>query len=203
MFNCPHCNKEIEIKLLRKEVTPMLNIDADKPIVIPKFTLILKGDLGNRVIEAGNARARGTNKDINKIVFHSQGVPDDFGDVKAWSSISNWFTSRRDSGRSSAHYFINFNGDLYRLVPEDAIAYHGGTNGNKNSIGVEVAGSTNREHFTPAQEITSLALVADLKSRHPIKTINTHAEFGKPGCPFIDGSKNPFIIKMNEYLKTL
>lgn len=202
-INCPYCNKEIEIKLSRKEVTPMLNIDTDEPIVVPKFTLILKGDLGNKVIDAGNALARGTNKDINKIVFHSQGVPDDFGDVKAWSSISNWFTSRRDSGKSSAHYFINFNGDLYLMVPEDAIAYHAGTNGNKNSIGVECAGSTNRKHFTPAQEITSLALVADLKSRHPIKTINTHAEFGKPGCPFIDGSKNPFIIKMNDYLKTL
>lgn len=201
MYNCPHCNKEIEIKLSRKEVTPMLNIDADKPIVIPKFTLILKCDLGNKVIDAGNARARGTNKDINKIVFHSQGVPDDFGDVKAWSSISNWFTSRRDSGKSSAHYFINFNGDLYRLVPEDAIAYHAGTNGNKNSIGVEVAGSTNRLKFTSAQEESAKILVLHLKSQYPsIKKIMTHADFGKQGCPFRDGSNNIFIKELNTLL---
>jgi N-acetyl-anhydromuramyl-L-alanine amidase AmpD len=159
--------------------------------------LMIKSSLGTQVIDAGNARARGTNKNIDKIVLHSQGVPDNFGDTKALSSIVNWFTSKRDSGRSSAHYFVNFNGDIHLLVPEDAVAWHAGTLGNKNSIGIEVAGSTNRLKFTAAQEEAIRKLVANIKSRHNIKRVYTHADFGKPGCPFYDGSKNPFIKELN------
>lgn len=201
-YNCPYCNKSIIISLnakieLKKKETNMLNIDENKPKEI-----VFKADLGNKVIEAGNARARGTNKDINKIVFHSQGVPDDFGDEKAWSSISGWFTKRRESGRSSAHIFIDFSGNIYLMVPLDAIAWHAGTEGNKNSIGVEVAGQTNRIKFTPAQEKASRELTLWLKSKYDtIKTVNTHAEFGKPGCPFKDGSNNPFIKELNELIK--
>ena len=172
-MKCPHCNNDIVIDTitLKKAVTPVLKID-DKP----KVELVIKSDLGDKVIKAGNARARGTNLNIDKIVFHSQGVPDNFGDVKALSSICNWFTSSREHGKSSAHYFVNFNGDIHQLVPDDAVAYHAGTNGNKNSIGV------------------------DLKSKHPVKIINTHTDFGKPGCPFIDGSNNPFIKEVNKLL---
>lgn len=198
-INCPYCNKEIEIDKItfKKKVEQVLNID-DKPKTVD---IVLKGDLGNKVIDAGNARARGTNKDINKIVFHSQGVPDDFGDEKAWSSISGWFTSRRESGKSSAHFFINFNGDLYLMVPIDAIAWHAGSEGNKNSIGVEVAGQTNRLKFTPAQEKTARELTLYLKSKFDtIKVVKTHADFGKPGCPFKDGSNNPFIIELNKLI---
>ena len=198
-INCPYCNKELEIIgiTFKKKVESMLNID-DKPKVVD---IVFKADLGNKVIDAGNARARGTNKDINKIVFHSQGVPDDFGDEKAWSSISNWFTSRRESGKSSAHIFIDFSGNIYLMVPFDAIAYHAGSEGNKNSIGVEVAGSTNRTSFTPAQEKASRELTIWLKSRFDtIKVVKTHADFGKPGCPFKDGSKNPFIVELNKLI---
>jgi len=176
---CKFCGKE--------------NTDGADP---PK--LIIKSTLGDRVILAGNARARGSNKDIDKIVLHSQGVPDNFGDVKALSSISNWFTSPRATGKSSAHYFVNFNGDVHLLVPEDAVAWHAGTNGNKNSIGIEVAGSTNRTKFTDAQEAAVIALIADIKTRHNVKKICCHADFGKPGCPFKDGSANPFVIMLNK-----
>lgn len=169
--------------------------DNDAGMDLPK--LIIKSTLGDRVITAGNARHRGTNRDIDKIVLHSQGVPDDFGDAKAWSSISNWFTKYRTTGKSSAHYFINFNGDIYITVPEDAVAFHAGPEGNKNSIGIEVAGSTGRVKFTPAQEIAVKALIADIRTRHAIKKIYCHADFGKPGCPFKDGSGNPFIKELN------
>ena len=136
-------------------------------IHIPK--LIIKSDLKDKVIQAGNARARYTNTNIDKIVIHSQGVPDDFGDKKALSSIQNWFTQYRATGKSSAHYFINFNGDIHLLVPEDAIAYHAGTNGNKNSIGIEMAGNTYRTKFTDNQVASLKLLINDIKSRHKIK----------------------------------
>lgn len=197
-INCPYCKKELEIEGIsfKKKVESVLDIDNK-----PKEELNIKSDLGDKVIKAGNARARGTNLNIDKIVFHSQGVPDNFGDAKALSSIENWFTSSREHGKSSAHYFVNFNGDIHQLVPDDAVAYHAGTNGNKNSIGVEFAGSTNREHFTPEQEVSAKLLVQYLKSKHTtIKIVNTHADFGKPGCPFIDGSNNPFIKEMNKLL---
>ncbi|HNQ19431.1 MAG TPA: peptidoglycan recognition family protein [Bacteroidales bacterium] len=159
--------------------------------------LIIVSDLGNKVINAGNARERNTNINIDKIVLHSQGIPDDFGDKKALSSIQNWFTTYRSTGKSSAHYFINFNGDIHRLVPEDAIAYHAGTNGNRNSIGIEVAGSTNRLKFTDAQVASLKILINNIKERYKIKWIYCHSDFGKPGCPFYDGSNNPLIKELN------
>jgi len=200
-MKCPYCNNNIEVESIsfRKAVQAMLHIDGNTPT--KPLPITIKSDLGDKVIKAGNARARGTNFNIDKIVFHSQGVPDNFGDIKALSSIQNWFTSSRENGKSSAHYFVNFNGDIHQLVPDDAVAYHAGTNGNKNSIGVEFAGSTNREHFTPEQEVSGKLLVLYLKSKHPtIKIVNTHTDFGKPGCPFIDGSNNPFIKEMNKLL---
>lgn len=202
-INCPYCNKELELEgiTFKKKVEAVLNIDYKPKTDTPVPALVLKADLGNKVIEAGNARARGTNKDINKLVFHSQGVPDDFGDAKAWSSISGWFTKRRETGKSSAHFFIDFSGNIYALVPIDAIAWHAGTEGNKNSIGVEVAGQTNRLKFTPAQEKAARELTLYLKSTIPtIKVVKTHADFGKPGCPFKDGSNNPFIKELNSLI---
>lgn len=200
-INCPFCNKELEIEGIsfKKKVESVLNIDDKSKTNSNPLTIVT--DLGDKVIAAGNARARGTNKNINKIIFHSQGVPDNFGDKKALSSIQNWFSSYRESGKSSAHYFINFDGSLHRLVPEDAVAYHAGSKGNIQSIGVEVAGSTNRTHFTDAQVITCKALTLDIASRHPIEIVDTHASYGKPGCPFIDGSNNPLIIELNRILK--
>jgi N-acetyl-anhydromuramyl-L-alanine amidase AmpD len=176
----------------------MLCDKCKKEIIIPK--LIIKSDLKDKVIKAGNARPRNTNLNINKIILHSQGIPDNFGDVKALSSIQNWFTSYREKGKSSAHYFINFNGDIHLLVPEDAIAYHAGSNGNRNSIGIEMAGSTNRLKFTDEQTRSIKILINDIKTRHNIKNIFCHSDFGKPGCPFFDGSKNPLLKELNDLL---
>ncbi len=57
----------------------------------------------------------------------------------------------------NAHYLIRRNGDVYRLVPEEFVAFHSGLSRwdgyedlNLFSLGVEFVG-TNREPFTPEQ----------------------------------------------------
>lgn len=175
---CERCKKEIN------------EVDA----------IVIKSNLEDNVVKADNAKQRGTNINIDKIVIHSQGIPDTFGDKKALSSICNWFTKYREKGKSSAHYFINFNGDIHLLVPEDAIAYHAGSLGNKNSIGIEVAGSTYRTKFTDAQVASLKILINNIKTRYKINKIYTHSDFGKEGCPFKDGSNNPLIKELNASL---
>lgn len=44
------------------------------------------------------------------------------------------------SGKGDAHYYINSDGTIVSLIPENVKAYHSGDNRNANNIGIEVAG---------------------------------------------------------------
>jgi N-acetyl-anhydromuramyl-L-alanine amidase AmpD len=76
----------------------------------------------------------------------------------------------------SAHYMIARDGTLYRLVPEDRVAWHAGMSRfrnledvNRYFFGVEFIGSEH-DFFTDAQYRTGASLLADLMRRYPIAT---------------------------------
>lgn len=79
----------------------------------------------------------------------------------------------------SSHYVIEKNGHLYRLVSEDRVAHHSGisswrdrTGINTYSIGIELDNGGHQfgpEPFPDAQIKTLIELLADIRTRHPIR----------------------------------
>lgn len=85
----------------------------------------------------------------------------------------------------SAHYLVARDGTVYKLVDEKNVAWHAGgsimpapdnrKNVNRFSIGIEII-ATHTSGFTEAQYDALEQLVADIKSRHPIRHIVGHEE---------------------------
>lgn len=97
-------------------------------------------------------------------------------------SVSGIVKEYEDYG-VSAHYLIDRQGTIYRLVEDKNIAYHAGVskmpdgrrNANDFSIGIELM-NTKTGQFTKAQYDAVNALVASLKKQYPIKFVVGHAD---------------------------
>ena len=77
--------------------------------------------------------------------------------------------------RVSAHYVLDLDGTLYRLVPEERTAWHAGRSHwrgrdalNATSIGIEIVNLHGDLHDYPPRQITALIdLCHDIIDRHP------------------------------------
>lgn len=86
-----------------------------------------------------------------------------------------------------AHYLIDRTGTVLRLVEEANIAYHAGSSkmpdGRKNvndfSIGIEII-ATEESGYTDKQYSAVNSLIADIKTRHKIKSVVGHGDIA-PG----------------------
>tara|TARA_Y200000002_G_C22668997_1_gene659158 strand:+ start:1642 stop:2259 length:618 start_codon:yes stop_codon:yes gene_type:complete len=89
---------------------------------------------------------------------------------------------KNPKSKVSCHYFIDRNGDIYKMIDDNKIAWHAGkskwkniNNLNKNSIGIEIQ---NKGHFIyyqsfPNKQISSLiALIKLLFKKYKIKKSN-------------------------------
>lgn len=90
----------------------------------------------------------------------------------------------------SAHYIIDIEGTVWRIVPEDKKAWHAGVSRmpdlddgregvNAFSIGIELIGTEDTE-FAEAQYQALALLTKDILSRHPIQHIYGHCDIA-PG----------------------
>jgi N-acetylmuramoyl-L-alanine amidase len=78
-------------------------------------------------------------------------------------------------GRVSAHYVLAEDGTVYRLVPEERVAWHAGRSHwrgrealNATSIGIEIVNLHGDRHDYPAQQIAALIeLCRAILARHP------------------------------------
>ncbi len=78
-------------------------------------------------------------------------------------------------GRVSAHYVLDLDGTVYRLVPEDRTAWHAGQSWwrgrealNATSIGIEIVNLHGDRHDYPPQQIAALIeLCTGILARHP------------------------------------
>jgi len=78
-------------------------------------------------------------------------------------------------GKVSAHYLIDTNGDVYRLVDEARVAWHAGLSWwrdarslNARSIGIEIVNLDGNRHAYPAiQRQAVIALCSDIIKRYP------------------------------------
>lgn len=91
--------------------------------------------------------------------------------------------------RVSSHYTIDRDGTVYRHVEEDRRAWHAGESRmpdgrervNDFSIGIELVNRNDGEDPYPAtQREALLNLIAQIRTRHPIRHIVTHAEIAMP-----------------------
>ncbi|MBX3498846.1 MAG: N-acetylmuramoyl-L-alanine amidase [Alphaproteobacteria bacterium] len=78
-------------------------------------------------------------------------------------------------GRVSAHYVVDVNGDIYRLVAEERVAWHAGLSWwgdaralNETSIGIEIVNMDGNVHDYPAgQRDAVIGLCRGILERHP------------------------------------
>ncbi len=101
-------------------------------------------------------------------------------------SVSKLIDEYKEYG-VSAHYLIDREGGVYRLVADQNVAYHAGTskmpdgrtNVNDFSIGIELM-NTMEGKYTDAEYTAVNALIASLKKQYPIKHVVGHTDIA-PG----------------------
>jgi|SRR6185369_12827881 len=135
----------------------------------------------DRLMSTGFAVPRSQRK-IDTIVIHSSYNPLG-GDPYSVSTIVKTY----ESYGVSAHYIIDRDGKIYRLVEDKNIAYHAGvskmpdgrTDVNNFSIGIEMINKMDTQ-FTDAEYAAVNGLIASLKKKYPIKDVVGHSDIA-PG----------------------
>ena len=114
-----------------------------------------------------------SSKDIRFLIIHYTGMQ---------SARVSMDRLKNPNSKVSCHYFINRNGNIYKMVDDNKIAWHAGKskwknirNLNKCSIGIEIQ---NKGHFIdyqnfPKKQISSLiVLIKSLLKKYKIKKSN-------------------------------
>ena len=106
---------------------------------------------------------------VSMIVLHYTGMPDAEGAIARLTS---------PEAKVSAHYLVQENGEILRLVDEERRAWHAGksywrgvTDVNSASVGIEIVNPGHEFGYRPFpdEQIAALIpLVADIKDRHGI-----------------------------------
>lgn len=136
--------------------------------------------------------ARPDGVSINTIVIHS--IYDEMGESR-FDTLG--CIRRLNECEVASHYLIGREGELYKLVDDEARAWHAGTSKmpkemggeekvNNFSIGIELVGSPDTE-FEDIQYDTLSKLISGLKKSFPIKNIVGH-EHISPGRKSDPGS---------------
>lgn len=104
---------------------------------------------------------KGRTKDIARIVIH-------YTTAGTASSTISEFTKKKGPNevKTSSHYLVDKNGDIYQLVKDSDTAYHA-KGGNADSIGIEHVARVG-EKLEDAQSASSLALVSWLMSEYNV-----------------------------------
>jgi len=115
-------------------------------------------------------------RDVDMVILHYTGMP------TGGEALDRL---RDEAAKVSAHYFIEENGDCYRLVAEDMRAWHAGVSAwkgeydiNARSIGIEIVNPGHEfgyRDFPEAQINAVIALLKDIRTRHAIAPENVLA----------------------------
>lgn len=123
-----------------------------------------------------------TRKATQRIILHH-------ADAKNCSAedIHRWHLNNGWSG-AGYHFLVRKDGKVYRLRPEDKVGAHA-YGSNYNSLGVCFEGNFMEEDMTEAQKEAGKELVAYLKNKYKISTVQAHRDVCATSCP---GNKFPF-----------
>tara|TARA_B100000886_G_scaffold18906_1_gene12192 strand:- start:31 stop:750 length:720 start_codon:yes stop_codon:yes gene_type:complete len=119
-----------------------------------------------------NIKKRSRSK-IKYLIYHYTGMKSERAAIKRLTNLNS---------KVSCHYFIKFNGEIVRIVPDLYVAWHAGISSwkkdlflNLNSIGIEISnpGHQNRyKNFNYKQISSILTLSKNLKKKYKIKKEN-------------------------------
>ena len=123
-----------------------------------------------------------TRKSTERIILHH-------ADAKNCSAedIHRWHLNNGWSG-AGYHFLVRKDGKIYRLRPEDKVGAHA-YGSNYNSLGVCFEGNFMEEDMSEAQKEAGKELVAYLKNKYNITTVQAHRDVCATSCP---GDKFPF-----------
>lgn len=123
-----------------------------------------------------------TRKSTERIILHH-------ADAKNCSAedIHRWHLSNGWSG-AGYHFLVRKDGKVYRLRPEDKVGAHA-YGANYNSLGICFEGDYMQEDMAEAQKEAGKELVAYLKNKYNITTVQAHRDVCATSCP---GDKFPF-----------
>ena len=113
---------------------------------------------------------------VDTIVLHAT------GSSTAKGTLSYF---RNPFSKVSAHYLIDKDGTIYACVNEARAAWHAGKcflpYANQRSIGIELVNKNDGvDPYPEAQMIALRQLITEIKRRHPIRYLVSHAEIAKP-----------------------
>ena len=123
-----------------------------------------------------------TRKSTERIILHH-------ADAKNCSAedIHRWHLNNGWSG-AGYHFLVRKDGKVYRLRPEDKVGAHA-YGSNNNSLGICFEGNYMEEDMPEAQKEAGKELVAYLKNKYKISTVQKHKDVCVTSCP---GDKFPF-----------
>lgn len=123
-----------------------------------------------------------TRKATQRIILHH-------ADAKNCSAedIHRWHLNNGWSG-AGYHFLVRKDGKVYRLRPEDKVGAHA-YGANYNSLGICFEGDYMEEDMPETQKEAGKELVAYLKNKYNITTVQRHRDVCATSCP---GDKFPF-----------
>ena len=115
------------------------------------------------------------------VVVHWTAIPTLSGSFNAFKpSVLEGREELQGAGKLnvSAHFLVDRDGTIYRLLPENAFARH--TIGlNMNAIGVENVGDGDQHKLTQAQFNSNVKLIQYLHYKYPIRYVLGHLDYQK------------------------
>lgn len=115
------------------------------------------------------------------ILHHAYAKKCSAEDIHRWHLNNGW------SG-AGYHFLIRKDGSIYRLRPEDKVGAHA-YGSNYNSLGICFEGNFMEEDMPETQKEAGKELVAYLKNKYGITTVQRHKDVCATSCP---GDKFPF-----------
>ena len=129
-----------------------------------------------------------TRKSTQRIILHHAAAQNcSAEDIHRWHLNNGW------SG-AGYHFLVRKDGKVYRLRPEDKVGAHA-YGSNNNSLGICFEGNYMEEDMPEAQKEAGKELVAYLKNKYKISTVQKHKDVCVTSCP---GDKFPFDQIANE-----
>lgn len=120
----------------------------------------------------------------NRIILHNSGVRV----LQSVEVINNYHKNSLGWAGIGYHLYVRKDGSIYRGRPEDTVGAHAyGSNG--DSIGICFEGNFDEETMPEAQKRAGIELVAYLKEKYNISTVQGHRDVNNTSCP---GANFPF-----------